>query len=76
MGARSRQAIDIALQQNPDVLLARGQYQERPPLPFTPGIELCGQVVAVGLTGSGRDAVRRRARVIGPSTPSGVMRSR
>ena len=32
----------------PDVLLARGQYQERPPLPFTPGIELCGRVVAVG----------------------------
>lgn len=32
----------------PDALLARGQYQERPPLPFTPGIELCGRVVAVG----------------------------
>jgi NADPH2:quinone reductase len=32
----------------PDVLLARGQYQERPALPFTPGVELCGRVVAVG----------------------------
>ena len=32
----------------PDVLLARGQYQERPTLPFTPGVELCGTVVAVG----------------------------
>lgn len=32
----------------PDVLLARGQYQERPPLPFVPGIELCGDVLAVG----------------------------
>ncbi|WP_066589362.1 NADPH:quinone oxidoreductase family protein [Cellulomonas timonensis] len=32
----------------PDVLLARGQYQVKPPLPFTPGIELCGEVVAVG----------------------------
>ncbi|WP_315095330.1 NADPH:quinone oxidoreductase family protein [uncultured Cellulomonas sp.] len=32
----------------PDVLLARGEYQVRPPLPFSPGIELCGQVVAVG----------------------------
>ncbi|MEU7820903.1 NADPH:quinone oxidoreductase family protein [Catellatospora sp. NPDC049133] len=32
----------------PDVLLVRGQYQVRPPLPFTPGVELCGVVVAVG----------------------------
>lgn len=32
----------------PDVLLARGQYQERPDLPFIPGIELCGDVVALG----------------------------
>ncbi|MEP7762436.1 NADPH:quinone oxidoreductase family protein [Sanguibacter sp. 25GB23B1] len=32
----------------PDVLLARGEYQVRPPLPFVPGIELCGEVVAVG----------------------------
>jgi NADPH2:quinone reductase len=29
----------------PDVLLVRGQYQERVPLPFTPGIEFCGEVV-------------------------------
>ena len=26
----------------PDVLMVQGQYQERPPLPFTPGVELCG----------------------------------
>lgn len=32
----------------PDVLLARGQYQVQPELPFTPGIELCGDVVALG----------------------------
>ncbi|MFZ0161639.1 MAG: NADPH:quinone oxidoreductase family protein [Kineosporiaceae bacterium] len=31
-----------------DVLLARGHYQERPPVPFTPGLELCGLVVGVG----------------------------
>ncbi|MEJ7695138.1 MAG: hypothetical protein WKF78_00355 [Candidatus Limnocylindrales bacterium] len=29
----------------PDILLCRGTYQERPPLPFTPGIELTGEVV-------------------------------
>jgi NADPH2:quinone reductase len=32
----------------PDVLMCRGQYQERPDLPFTPGIEVCGQIVEVG----------------------------
>jgi len=32
----------------PDVLLCRGHYQDRPALPFTPGIELCGDVVALG----------------------------
>jgi NADPH:quinone reductase len=28
--------------------MAQGQYQERPPLPFTPGIELCAEVVGTG----------------------------
>jgi NADPH2:quinone reductase len=32
----------------PDVLMAQGQYQERPPLPFTPGVELCGEIVGTG----------------------------
>jgi NADPH2:quinone reductase len=32
----------------PDALLCRGAYQVRPPLPFTPGVELCGEVVEVG----------------------------
>ncbi|MGY1812458.1 NADPH:quinone oxidoreductase family protein [Blastococcus sp. SYSU D00820] len=32
----------------PDVLMARGTYQVRPPLPFTPGVELCGEVVGTG----------------------------
>ncbi|MBO3101596.1 NADPH:quinone oxidoreductase family protein [Cellulomonas fengjieae] len=46
----------------PDVLLARGEYQVRPALPFSPGIELCGEVVGVG------DGVARAAvgdRVVG-----------
>ena len=30
----------------PDALLCLGTYQVRPPLPFTPGVELCGEVVA------------------------------
>jgi NADPH:quinone reductase len=32
----------------PDVLMAAGLYQERPPLPFTSGVELCGEVVGTG----------------------------
>jgi NADPH2:quinone reductase len=31
-----------------DVLLCRGEYQEKPPLPFTPGLEVAGTVVSVG----------------------------
>jgi NADPH:quinone reductase len=53
----------------PDVLLCRGQYQERPPLPFTPGVEVSGEVVAVG-----RDVTRFATgdSVIGlPAAPAG-----
>ena len=32
----------------PDVLMVRGQYQVQPPLPFTPGVELCGELVDTG----------------------------
>jgi NADPH:quinone reductase-like Zn-dependent oxidoreductase len=28
--------------------MCRGLYQVRPPLPYTPGIELCGEVLAAG----------------------------
>ena len=32
----------------PDILMCRGQYQEKPPLPFTPGVEVAGTVAATG----------------------------
>jgi NADPH2:quinone reductase len=32
----------------PDVLMTRGLYQERPPLPFIPGLEFAGVVAEVG----------------------------
>jgi NADPH2:quinone reductase len=32
----------------PDVLLCRGEYQVKPDLPFTPGVELCGEIAALG----------------------------
>ncbi|CDQ39196.1 NADPH:quinone oxidoreductase family protein [Virgibacillus salexigens] len=31
-----------------DILLCQGKYQERPPIPFTPGAEVCGIIRAVG----------------------------
>jgi NADPH2:quinone reductase len=53
----------------PDLLMCRGLYQVRPALPFTPGVELCGEIVAVGagVTGFGVGD-----RVIGgPVQPTG-----
>jgi NADPH:quinone reductase len=32
----------------PDVLLCQGKYQVKPPLPFTPGVEVSGIVSAIG----------------------------
>jgi NADPH2:quinone reductase len=32
----------------PDALIVQGKYQEKPPLPFVPGMELAGTVSAVG----------------------------
>ena len=31
-----------------DALIVQGKYQERPPLPFTPGLEVAGEIVAMG----------------------------
>ena len=54
----------------PDVLMCRGQYQVRPPLPFTPGIELCGEVVRAG---EGATGFEPGDRVIGsPELPAGA----
>jgi NADPH2:quinone reductase len=46
----------------PDALLCRGTYQVRPALPFTPGIELCGEVAGLG---EGVTSHRAGDRVIG-----------
>ncbi|MCK9793797.1 NADPH:quinone oxidoreductase family protein [Isoptericola sp. 4D.3] len=50
----------------PDVLLARGEYQVRPEPPFVPGIELCGDVVALGPgVAAGERGIAPGARVVG-----------
>jgi NADPH:quinone reductase len=53
----------------PDVLMCRGLYQVKPPLPFTPGVELCGEVAALG---PGTTGFAVGDRVIGASVlPAG-----
>ncbi|MGG2460080.1 NADPH:quinone oxidoreductase family protein [Streptomyces sp. RGM 3693] len=52
----------------PDALLCRGQYQVRPPLPFTPGVEICGEVLAVGEGATGVVGARVLAQ---PTLPGG-----
>ena len=32
-----------------DLLMVDGKYQVKPPIPFSPGLEICGRVVATGL---------------------------
>lgn len=32
----------------PDLLMTHGGYQHKPPLPFVPGMELAGEIVAIG----------------------------
>ena len=32
----------------PDLLMTRGEYQFKPPLPFTPGLDIAGEVAALG----------------------------
>ncbi|SDP17112.1 NADPH2:quinone reductase [Nakamurella panacisegetis] len=53
----------------PDALMVRGEYQERPALPFTPGVELCGVV-----DGPQDSAIPAGTRVMGvASMPHGAL---
>ena len=58
----------------PDILLCQGRYQEKPEPPFTPGMEIAGEVVAAGEGAVARSATgcwacRRWARAATPSWP-------
>ena len=58
-----RLRVDAVALNFPDVLLCRGLYQDKPPLPFTPGLEVCGTVV---------DGPRKGERVLAaPGLPQG-----
>ena len=54
--------VESAALNFPDVLLCRGGYQEKPPLPFTPGMEVAGVVHEVG---SGVTTYKPGDRVLG-----------
>lgn len=45
----------------PDVLLVQGLYQLKPPLPFSPGLEIAGEIIEVG---AGVESSRLGARVM------------
>ncbi|XP_028007867.2 quinone oxidoreductase-like protein 2 isoform X2 [Eptesicus fuscus] len=52
-----------------DILVCRGQYQEKPHLPFTPGMEFSGTVLE---TGTDVSTVKEGDRVIGVSGFNGM----
>lgn len=56
-----------------DILLCQGTYQEKPPLPFTPGAEVGGTVLAVG---DGVDLAVGQRVVASPPLPRGGLARR
>ena len=52
----------------PDLLMTRGEYQFKPPLPFTPGLDFSGIIDAVG---EGVDPVRVGQPVVGGAKTGG-----
>ena len=48
-----RVAIHAAGINFPDILMAAGEYQLKPELPFTPGVEAAGEVIEVGKAAEG-----------------------
>ncbi|MBV9903798.1 MAG: NADPH:quinone oxidoreductase family protein [Alphaproteobacteria bacterium] len=45
---QARVRIRAAAVNFPDILTVQGKYQHKPPLPFTPGTEASGDVIAIG----------------------------
>jgi NADPH2:quinone reductase len=48
-----------------DGLMLKGQYQEKPPLPFSPGLEVAGEIEAVGAGVRGLHPGQRVLAVVG-----------
>lgn len=62
-------ATNYAGVQYPDALQAQGLYQERPPLPYVPGMDVSGKVLQ---TGTGVDQFAVGDRVIGQMSVGGL----
>jgi len=60
--------VDAVALNFPDVLMCAGLYQEKPPLPFTPGLEVAGTVLAAG---EGTAQVPGDRVLGGPPLPAG-----
>ncbi|ACO47879.1 NADPH:quinone oxidoreductase family protein [Deinococcus deserti] len=58
-------AVEAAGVNYPDALMVMGQYQVRPPLPFTPGAEAAGRISAVGEGVTGLQVGQRVAAFTG-----------
>ena len=54
----------------PDLLLCAGRYQERPPLPFSPGYEAAGTIAAAG---AGAGAAIGDSVLVVPELPDGAL---
>jgi NADPH:quinone reductase len=63
-------AVRAAALNFPDVLLTQGNYQFKPEVPFVPGLEASGEVVAVG---SGVDHVKAGDRVVAAAKQGGAL---
>src|SRR5215470_14639979 len=51
--------IESAALNFPDLLLIAGKYQVKPPLPFSPGLEVAGTIVQVGSSAGGLERGQR-----------------
>lgn len=60
--------VEAASLNFPDILMCQGKYQFKPDLPFTPGMELAGEVVELG---EGVEGVEPGARVYGGAKTGG-----
>jgi NADPH2:quinone reductase len=60
----------------PDALMCRGEYQVRPDFPFTPGVELCGEVLAAGDGAEGPTAAPGARVIAQPVLPAGAFAER
>lgn len=59
---QARVRVHAAAVNFPDTLIIQGKYQFQPPLPFTPGSDIAGVVIAVG---EGVDTIQPGDRVMG-----------